>query len=62
MCYSQGSKPSTFRGATSFWGTASVFVENAYADGIESFGRFHHLAASVFDVKFMLLTSDLKGI
>ena len=62
MCYSQGSKPSTFRGATSFWNTAPVIVETAHVDGIESFGRFHHLAASVFDVKFMLLTSDLKGI
>ena len=62
MCYSPGSKPSTFWGATSFLPPALVFVENAYVDGIGSFGRFHHLAASVFDVEFMLLTCDLKGI
>ena len=62
MCYSPGSKPSTFWGATSFLPPALVFVENAYVDGIGAFDRFHHLAASVFDVKFMLLTCDLKGI
>jgi len=62
MCYSPGSKPSTFRGATSFWSTALVLVENAYVDGIGCFDRFHHMVASVFDVEFMLLTCDLKGI
>ena len=62
MCYSPGSKPSTFWGATSFLPLALVFVENAYVDGIGSFGRFHHMVASVFDVEFMLLTWGLKGI
>lgn len=54
MCYSPGSKLSTFRDATSFWDTAPVIVENAYADGMGCFGRFHHMAERVFDVEFML--------
>lgn len=62
MCYSPGSKPSTFWGATSFLPPALVIVESAYVDGIGSFGCFHHLAESVFDVEFMLLTCYLKGI